>query len=167
MQNQQHIVETIYLLKLDIMVNMKWIYWLSLNLFIENVFFFSSSSSLQSVIRCSDNPAQVNTVRNCVPNECFDRCNLNPAKKAARRRLFASDFRVSEYMDNTSRIGHEILHNNLHDHRNCVRRACRHHFVVDMAKNVFHKPACKYFNRGCGFESKLGYQRKGLISFEC
>lgn len=120
---------------------------------------------LKSACRDPSDPPTPKTKRNCVPDECFDRCRLNPEGIEARRAIFASKFPVSEYMDNVSRIGHVIMNTNFHCHQKCRRRACEHPFVVDLNKDIFRKRKCEYINTPCGgfrskFKPKPGYYYK-------
>lgn len=68
-------------------------------------------------------------LRNTVPDDCFGHCAL----VQHRKNVVASQFPVSEYMDNISRVGKMILKSRLHEHKKCFNK-CLHSYVLDWRK---------------------------------
>lgn len=79
--------------------------------------------------------------KSLVDDKCFARCRLDKVKKDRAKTLFASNFMVSEYKDNISRIGRLITDLNIHCHENCWVMGCNHPFVVDLSKHPKTKSA--------------------------
>lgn len=74
-----------------------------------------------------------NILRNTVPDDCFGHCKVGVRRSVPERsKLNASEYPVSEYMDNVSRIGNVIIKSQIHDHKKkCVKRECAHPYVLD------------------------------------
>lgn len=88
-----------------------------------------------------------------MPDGCFDHCKLK-GRKSGQNCLFASEFPVSEYMDNISRIGQMIMKQNLHCHEDC-RDKCKHEFMLNLEMDPRSKQICQYRKTNSGaFRSK-------------
>lgn len=102
-----------------------------------------------------------------MPDKCFDSCSLDKESDRMRKTLFASKFPISEYMDNTSRIGQVIMDTNFHCHEKCKRGGCTHSWSVDLAKYPFSKRRCKYLSTSTGQLKSIARPKEGCYYERC
>lgn len=95
---------------------------------------FKSTNEMEECNSSSSPPYQKRKIlRNTVPDDCFGHCKVGERRSVPKRRqLNASEYPVSEYMDNVSRIGKVIMRSRIHEHKKkCVKRECAHPYVLD------------------------------------